>query len=64
MLVASFWVVPIFSSIVWMAMLIAMLVYWSTKGHPIYPTMTDGQTIAYISGVFNAAMRMFITLWY
>jgi hypothetical protein len=42
MLVASFWVVPIFSSICWMAMLITMLVYWSAKGHPIYPTMTDG----------------------
>lgn len=53
MLVASFWVVPIFSSIVWMAMLIAMLVFWSTKGHPIYPTMTEGQTIAYISGMFT-----------
>lgn len=63
MLVASFWVVPIFSSICWMAMLITMLVYWSAKGHPIYPTMTDGQTIAYISDIGAQNLQpMFIAM--
>jgi hypothetical protein len=46
-----------------MAMLIAMLVYWSTKGHPIYPTMTDGQTIAYISDIGAQNLKpMFIAM--
>ncbi|KAJ4984027.1 fk506 suppressor [Stagonosporopsis vannaccii] len=63
MLAASFWVVPIFSSICWMAMLITMLVYWSTKGHPIYPTMTGGQTIAYISDIGAQELKpMFIAM--
>ncbi|KAF9692357.1 hypothetical protein EKO04_009428 [Ascochyta lentis] len=63
MLVASFWAVPIFSSIVWMAMLIAMLVYWSTKGHPQYPTMDAGQHIAYISDIGAQNLKpMFIAM--
>ncbi|KAH6612449.1 Frag1/DRAM/Sfk1 family-domain-containing protein [Boeremia exigua] len=69
MLVASFWVVPIFSSICWMAMLITMLAYWSAKGHPHYPTMDPGgngvqrQTIAYISDIGAQELKpMFIAM--
>lgn len=44
-------------------MLITMLVYWSAKGHPIYPTMTDGQTIAYISDIGAQNLKpMFIAM--
>ncbi|KAF2684953.1 hypothetical protein K458DRAFT_244307, partial [Lentithecium fluviatile CBS 122367] len=47
----SYWVVPIFSALVWLAMLIAMLVTWSVQGMPKYSSMSEGQTIAYISDV-------------
>lgn len=47
----SYWAVPIFSSLVWLAMLIAMLTTWSAQGSPHYPSMDPGQRIAYISGM-------------
>ena len=50
MLGLSYWVVPIFSAVVWTAMLITMLVYWAATGKPHYVTMSDGQNIPYISG--------------
>jgi hypothetical protein len=50
MLGISYWIVPIISATVWGAMLIAMLVFWSAKGHPHYVSMDQGQNIAYISG--------------
>jgi hypothetical protein len=46
----SYWVVPLFSACVWLAMLIAMLVTWSVQGMPHYESMSPGQNIAYISG--------------
>jgi hypothetical protein len=46
----SYWAVPIFSSLVWLAMLIAMLTTWTTQGSPHYPSMDPNQHIAYISG--------------
>ena len=50
MLGLSYWVVPIFSAVVWTAMLITMLVYWAATGKPRYVTMSEGQHIPYISG--------------
>lgn len=50
MLGLSYWIVPIFSSVVWTGMLIAMMVYWASTGKPIYSTMSEGQHIPYISG--------------
>lgn len=50
MLGLSYWVVPIFSAVVWTAMLITMLVYWAATGKPHYVTMSEGQNIPYISG--------------
>ncbi|KAF2440921.1 hypothetical protein P171DRAFT_85558 [Karstenula rhodostoma CBS 690.94] len=47
----SYWAVPIFSSLVWLAMLIAMLTTWSVQGSPYYPSMDPNQRIAYISGL-------------
>lgn len=46
----SYWAVPIFSALVWLAMLIAMLTTWSVQGSPHYPSMDPTQRIAYISG--------------
>jgi hypothetical protein len=46
----SYWAVPIFSSLVWLAMLIAMLTTWTSQGSPHYPSMDANQRIAYISG--------------
>jgi hypothetical protein len=50
MLGISYWIVPFFSSIVWIACLITMLVYWAATGKEHYITMSDGQHIPYISG--------------
>jgi len=47
----SYWIIPIFSSLVWLAMLLAMLITWVTEGSPHYPSMDPSQHIAYISDV-------------
>ncbi|KAF2198146.1 hypothetical protein GQ43DRAFT_174271 [Delitschia confertaspora ATCC 74209] len=47
----SYWTVPLFSSLVWLSMLIAMLVSWVKEGSPRYPSMEHNQHIAYISDV-------------
>ncbi|KAJ5709903.1 FK506 suppressor Sfk1 [Penicillium malachiteum] len=64
----SFWVFPVVSACMWVAMLIAMLATWVRDGEPIYPCMlnadgtTDGQTVAYISDVgAYGAQPLFIT---
>ncbi|OJJ89537.1 Frag1/DRAM/Sfk1 family protein [Aspergillus glaucus CBS 516.65] len=52
MWIVSFWVFPLISACMWLAMLIAMLVVWAhADGAPVYPSMEEGQTIAYISDV-------------
>jgi Frag1/DRAM/Sfk1 family protein len=43
---------PVVSGIMWLAMLMAMLLYWIYQtDRTIYPSMADNQTIAYISDV-------------
>lgn len=43
---------PVVSGIVWLGMLLAMLLYWIYQtNRRIYPSMAEGQTIAYISDV-------------
>ncbi|KAJ9645382.1 hypothetical protein H2199_003390 [Coniosporium tulheliwenetii] len=49
MWIISYWVVPLFSAIVWLAMLLALFLNWIAKGKPIYPSMGPNQSIAYIS---------------
>lgn len=68
MWILSFWVFPVISACMWVAMLIAMLVTWVRDGRPIYPCMlnadgsSDGQTVAYISDVgAYGAQPLFIT---
>jgi Frag1/DRAM/Sfk1 family len=43
------WVFPAISAAVWLGMLLALFIDWEALGHPILPSMKDGQTIAYIS---------------
>ncbi|KAF2671210.1 hypothetical protein BT63DRAFT_385696 [Microthyrium microscopicum] len=49
--VISYWMLPLFSAVVWLAMLLAMLIHWLTQGKPHYSYMAADQTIAYISDV-------------
>lgn len=59
----SYWAVPIFSGLVWMAMLIAMLTTWSSQGSPHYPSMDPSQKIAYISDIGAQGLKpLFITM--
>ncbi|OQE14222.1 hypothetical protein PENSTE_c037G09962 [Penicillium steckii] len=62
MWVISFWVFPLISACMWVAMLIAMISVWAREGEPIYSSMEDGQTIAYISDVGAQGLKpLFIT---
>ncbi|KAF7890191.1 hypothetical protein EAF00_008506 [Botryotinia globosa] len=48
----SYWMIPVFSGMVWLAMLLAMLLTWAVAdGSPIITPMDNGQTIAYISDI-------------
>ncbi|KAJ6438675.1 tyrosine kinase protein [Purpureocillium lavendulum] len=48
----SYWMIPVFSSLVWLGMLLGLLLHWIVDTHRrVYPSMNDGQTIAYISDV-------------
>lgn len=42
-------VFPLISALVWLGMLLGLFINWEASGHPIYPSMEAGQTIAYIS---------------
>ncbi|KAJ5477221.1 hypothetical protein N7539_007365 [Penicillium diatomitis] len=62
MWIISFWVFPLISAGMWVAMLIAMLGTWVHDGKPVYPSMDQGQTIAYISDVGAFGLKpLFIT---
>jgi cytochrome bd-type quinol oxidase subunit 2 len=57
-----FWVVPLFSAVVWIAMLLGMFLTWIIDGQPIYDSMERGQTIAYISDVGAQRLKpLFVT---
>ncbi|KUI71544.1 Protein sfk1 [Cytospora mali] len=63
MLRLSYWVFPIAAGLVWLGMLLGMLLHWivDTK-FKVYPSETDGQTIAYISDVGAGELKpLFIT---
>lgn len=44
----SYWVFPLFSALVWLAMLLGMLLTWITNGKPHLPSMDATQHIAYV----------------
>ncbi|KIW01673.1 uncharacterized protein PV09_06856 [Verruconis gallopava] len=46
-----YWLVPIFSATVWLAMLLAMLLTWVVDGKPHLPTMDVGQVVPFISDI-------------
>jgi len=59
----SYWAVPLFSSLVWMSMLVAMLTTWSSQGMPRYASMDPKQHIAYISDVGAQGLKpLFIAM--
>ena len=44
--------IPVFSSLVWLGMLLVLLLHWIVGTHRrVYPSMNEGQKIAYISDV-------------
>ncbi|GJN74620.1 tyrosine kinase protein [Purpureocillium lilacinum] len=48
----SYWMIPVFSSLVWLGMLLGLLLHWIVGTHRrVYPSMNEGQKIAYISDV-------------
>ncbi|KAI9373312.1 Frag1/DRAM/Sfk1 family-domain-containing protein [Aspergillus egyptiacus] len=62
MWIISFWIFPVISACMWIAMLAAMLGTWCIQGYPVYPSMEQGQTIAYISDVGAQGLKpLFIT---
>jgi hypothetical protein len=60
----SYWMVPLFSAVVWLAMLLALFLNWIINDHrKIYPSEADTQTIAYISDAGAYSMKpVFIAL--
>ncbi|KAL2007094.1 hypothetical protein VTN00DRAFT_8532 [Thermoascus crustaceus] len=62
MWIISFWLFPVISSFMWIAMLLAMLGNWAVRDTPRYPSMERGQTIAYISDIGAQGLKpLFIT---
>ncbi|KAE8551637.1 hypothetical protein EYB25_005527 [Talaromyces marneffei] len=51
MWIVSFWVFPVISACMWLAMLIAMISTWAAKGKPHYSNMPARRTIPYISDI-------------
>ncbi|PHH64916.1 hypothetical protein CDD81_3773 [Ophiocordyceps australis] len=48
----SYWLIPLFSSLVWLGMLLGMLLHWIIDTHRRhYPSMNANASIAYISNV-------------
>ncbi|KAF2876248.1 Frag1/DRAM/Sfk1 family-domain-containing protein [Massariosphaeria phaeospora] len=59
----SYWTIPLFSALVWLAMLIAMLTTWTSQGRPHYSSMDPSQRIAYISDVGAQGLKpLFIAM--
>lgn len=60
----SYWVFPLLSAVVWLAMLLAMFLTWIVDGKPHYPSMDSTQHIAYISdvGATNKIKPLFIAM--
>lgn len=51
MWIISFWVFPVISACMWLAMLIAMISTWAVKGKPHYSNMPATRSIPYISDI-------------
>ncbi|KAG5929569.1 hypothetical protein E4U42_005383 [Claviceps africana] len=54
----SYWLLPAFSALVWLAMLLTMLLYWIIATHRTrYPSMASGASIAYISDIGASSLK-------
>ncbi|KAL1987642.1 hypothetical protein VTN96DRAFT_2883 [Rasamsonia emersonii] len=51
MWIISYWLFPVISACMWIAMLVAMLGTWAAQGTPHYHNMSHRQTIAFISDI-------------
>ena len=57
-----YWIFPVISAGMWLAMLLTMLIRWEVVGHPHYPSMDANQHIAYISDIGAFGLKpLFIT---
>ena len=45
------------SGLTWVGMLMGLLIHWTSTGHPHYPSMNPGQTIAYISDIGAQSLK-------
>jgi len=62
-MIFPFWILPLASAIIWLAMILAMFVTWKVDGSQIYPSEQPGQTIAYISDVGAGKLKpLFISM--
>jgi hypothetical protein len=59
----SFWITPILAGTVWLATLLALLLYWSVSADQVhYSSMAGAQRIPYISDIGAATLKpLFIT---
>ncbi|KAJ2977551.1 hypothetical protein NUW58_g7777 [Xylaria curta] len=54
----SYWLFPIFSGLVWLGTLLGLFLHWVIDTNQMrYPSMEDGQTIAFISDVGAAELK-------
>jgi len=62
-MIFPFWILPLASAIIWLAMLLSMFITWQLDGSQLYPSEEQGQTIAYISDVGAAKLKpLFISM--
>ncbi|KAG6357152.1 hypothetical protein INS49_015029 [Diaporthe citri] len=63
MLRLSYWVFPIIAGLVWLGTLLGLFLHWVIDtNETVYPSMSGGQTIAYISDVGAQELKpLFIT---
>ncbi|KAK4127560.1 hypothetical protein N657DRAFT_631358 [Parathielavia appendiculata] len=59
----SYWLAPILAGLIWLATLLALLLYWIvSEDRTHYSSMSEGQTIAYISDVGASDLKpLFVT---
>ncbi|QKX62643.1 uncharacterized protein TRUGW13939_09804, partial [Talaromyces rugulosus] len=63
MWIISFWLLPVISAIVWLAMLIAMLSTWAAQGKPRYSEMSVDEHVPYISDIGARGLKpLFIAM--
>ncbi|KAL1993042.1 hypothetical protein VTN49DRAFT_3799 [Thermomyces lanuginosus] len=53
----SFWIFPVISATMWLAMLTAMISSWAADGKPHYSSMEPGQRIAFISDIGASRLK-------